>query len=219
MPAKQSSPAKTGYLVLYNAVSAAAWSSVLYHTVAIAASQGPRYVHPGIGEWTKWTQTAAALEILHSLFGMCLPSPHPREAPRPSTTVLISVADFKPSTGIVRAPLMTTLMQVASRLLLVWGIVHPFPAIALSSDFYTSMLVAWSVTEVIRYSFFALGLLGWQPRLLTWLRYNTFFVLYPLGISSECALIYQAAVGPAGEVSDAYKWGLYAVLAAYVPGE
>ncbi|KFH48922.1 very-long-chain-like protein [Hapsidospora chrysogenum ATCC 11550] len=188
MPPKQTSPAKTGYLVLYNAVSAAAWSSVLYHTVAIAASQGPRYVHPGIGQWTKWTQTAAALEILHSLF------------------------------GIVRAPLLTTLMQVASRLLLVWGIVHPFPAVALSSDFYTSMLVAWSVTEVIRYSFFALGLLGWQPRLLTWLRYNTFFVLYPLGISSECALIYQAAVGPAGEVSDPYKWGLYAVLAAYVPG-
>ena len=91
MPSKQASPAKTGYLVLYNAVSAAAWSSVLYHTVAIATSQGPRYVHPGIGQWTKWTQTAAALEILHSLFGMPLLPPHrPREATptRPAVVVM-----------------------------------------------------------------------------------------------------------------------------------
>ena len=120
--------------------------------------------------------------------------------------------------GIVRAPLMTTLMQVASRLLLVWGVVYPFPAVALSSPFYTSMLVAWSVTEVIRYSFFAFSLSGWQPRLLVWLRYNTFFVLYPLGISSECSLIYLAAE-PAGKLDERYKWALYAILAIYVPGE
>ena len=109
-------------------------------------------------------------------------------------------------------------MQVASRLLLVWGIVHPFPGVALVSPFYTSMLVAWSVTEVIRYSFFATSLSGYQPAFLTWLRYNTFFVLYPLGITSECALIYKAASGPAAEVRPDYAWVLYAVLAIYVPG-
>lgn len=136
---------------------------------------------------------------------------------------LVSPADRtrkadSPTVGVVRAPLLTTLMQVASRLLLVWGVVHPFPAVALSSPFYTSMLVAWSVTEFIRYSFFAFSLSGWQPRPLTWLRYNTFFVLYPMGISSECALIYLATE-PAGNLDELYKWALYAILAIYVPGE
>jgi very-long-chain (3R)-3-hydroxyacyl-CoA dehydratase len=64
------SPVKTGYLVLYNAVSAIAWSVVLARTVTVAATEGWQHVYPRVGEWTKWTQTMAALEILHSLLGM-----------------------------------------------------------------------------------------------------------------------------------------------------
>lgn len=112
---------------------------------------------------------------------------------------------------------MTTLMQVASRFLLVWAIVDVFPFLALS-PFYSSMLIAWSVTEIIRYSFFALSLSGYQPKFLTWLRYNTFFVLYPIGISSECMLIWFAT-DPAGNINELYKWALYAILVIYVPGK
>ena len=68
-PAKPSSPVKTAYLVLYNAVSAVAWSVVLGRTLSAAATQGWQHVYPAVGEWTKWTQTMAALEILHSLLG------------------------------------------------------------------------------------------------------------------------------------------------------
>lgn len=82
------------------------------------------------------------------------------------------------------------------------------------------MLVAWSVTEVVRYGFFATSLgFGRVPGWLMWLRYNTFFVLYPLGIGSECWLVWRA-VGPAGR-----NWGLQweyllkLVLFVYVPGE
>lgn len=121
------------------------------------------------------------------------------------------------SAGVVRAPLLTTLMQVASRFLLVWAIVDVFPFLALS-PFYSSMLIAWSVTEIIRYSFFALSLSGFQPKFLTWLRYNTFFVLYPVGIFSECALIWLATE-PAGHINEMYKWALYGILAIYVPGK
>lgn len=108
-------------------------------------------------------------------------------------------------------------MQVSSRFLLVWCIVDVFPYLA-QSPFYSSMLFAWSVTEIIRYSFFALTLSGFQPRALTWLRYNTFFVLYPIGIFSECTLIWLATE-PAAELGDLYKWALYAILGIYVPGE
>ena len=108
-------------------------------------------------------------------------------------------------------------MQVSSRFLLVWGIVDVFPYLAFS-PFYSSMLVAWSITEVIRYTYFALTLSGWQPRALTWLRYNTFFVLYPVGIFSECFMIWLA-IKPAKDVSDYYSWVLHAILGIYVPGK
>lgn len=81
------------------------------------------------------------------------------------------------------------------------------------------MLVAWGVTEVIRYTYFGLNTAGSPPPdLFVWLRYNTFFVLYPMGILSEVWLI-CLATGPAGEVWAGFEWALYAILAIYVPGE
>ena len=57
------------------------------------------------------------------------------------------------------------------------------------------------------------------PPWLVWLRYNLFFVLYPLGILSEMRLV-QLAIGPAQEkVGDERAgWLLWATLAIYVPG-
>jgi very-long-chain (3R)-3-hydroxyacyl-CoA dehydratase len=107
-------------------------------------------------------------------------------------------------------------MQVASRFLLVWLIVDPFPFLAKSAG-YSSMLLAWSVTEVIRYSFFTLSLSGILPKALAWLRYNTFYVLYPLGISSEVYLMYLA-LEPAGRLRTEYKWFIQLIMGIYVPG-
>lgn len=142
-PRASSSPLKTTYLALYNFVSAILWSTVLGRVLVISAIHGTRMVYPGVGEFTKWTQTLACLEILHA------------------------------AVGIVRAPLLTTAMQVASRLLLVWGVVNNFPNSTATSPVYSTMLVAWSVTEVIRYSFFAMNLsTGSVPKALMWLRYE-----------------------------------------------
>ncbi|KAH8801641.1 protein-tyrosine phosphatase-like protein [Xylogone sp. PMI_703] len=108
-------------------------------------------------------------------------------------------------------------MQVSSRILLVWGVVNNFPSLA-QSPIYSSMLVAWSITEVIRYSYFVLTLSGYSPAISTWLRYNTFFVLYPMGISSECWMIYLA-IEPARKLRQEYAWFLQAILGIYVPGK
>ena len=84
------------------------------------------------------------------------------------------------------------------------------------------MVFAWSLTEVIRYSYFALSLSmsGATPKFMVWLRYNTFFVLYPMGIASEVGLVYLAAVGPAEQkIGQWYAWALYGLLAIYVPGK
>jgi very-long-chain (3R)-3-hydroxyacyl-CoA dehydratase len=207
-PLKPASTANKAYLIFYNSVSALLWSVVLGRTVMLLGLHGPEYVYPNVGEFTKWTQTLAGLEVLHSLLG----------------TIYFYSLDLEYYTnmypsdiGVVRAPLFTTLMQVSSRFLLVWAVVDVFPFLALS-PFYSSMLIAWSVTEIIRYSFFALSLSGFQPKFLTWLRYNTFFVLYPVGIFSECWLIWLATA-PAGHLNELYKFALQAILAIYVPGK
>ncbi|KAF5370638.1 hypothetical protein D9758_001859 [Tetrapyrgos nigripes] len=93
--------------------------------------------------------------------------------------------------GWVRSPLQTTVMQVSSRLFLVWGIVEQFESTR-RNPLYTSMVFAWSFTEVIRYSFYASNLLGYEPQILLYLRYTTFYVLYPLGAGSEAFLIYSS---------------------------
>ncbi|KAG9563401.1 PTPLA-domain-containing protein, partial [Aureobasidium melanogenum] len=185
---RKSSPVKTGYLVLYNAVSTILWATILGRVLLVSSVHGTRYVFPAVGEFAKWTQTLALLEVVHA------------------------------AVGIVRAPLFTTLMQVASRILLIWGIVYPFPNTVAFSPVYSSMLIAWSVTEVIRYSYFAINLsAGSVPAIWMWLRYNTFFVLYPLGISSECWLVWLAATGPAKQYTGVRE-ALFAILLIYIPG-
>ncbi|MBA0735707.1 hypothetical protein Gogos_019527 [Gossypium gossypioides] len=52
---------------------------------------------------------------------------------------------------------------------------------------------AWSLTEVIRYSHYALNISGCCPSWLTYLRYTLFIVLYPMGLApGEMWLMYQA---------------------------
>ena len=77
------------------------------------------------------------------------------------------------------------------------------------------MLLAWSITEVIRYFYFFQNLRGGVPAWLTWLRYNTFFVLYPVGIASECTMMWKAKE----QTDEAWvQWGILAILGLYVPG-
>ncbi|KAG4432670.1 hypothetical protein IFR05_011848 [Cadophora sp. M221] len=182
----QSSSPKTQYLILYNFVNAVLWLTVLGRVVLLVPLVGFGRVYPGVGRFCKWTQTLAVLEVVHA------------------------------ATGLVRAPISTTAMQVASRILLVWGVVDTFPFLAKSAG-YSSMLIAWSVTEVVRYSYFVFTLSGYSPGFISWLRYNLFHVLYPLGISSECWLIYKA-IEPAKEIRQELAWLLQLILFIYVPG-
>ncbi|KZF26593.1 PTPLA-domain-containing protein [Xylona heveae TC161] len=194
-PAASSSAAprrsfKAQYLILYNFVSAVLWTTVFGRVVLLVPLVGFTHVYGGVGNFAKWTQTLALLEVVHALF------------------------------GIVRSPITTTGMQVASRLLLVWGIVNNFTRQTAPSVAYSTMLFAWSFTEIVRYSYFvaALGSGGsGVPKILTWLRYNTFYVLYPLGILSEVTLVYKS-LGPAKEWGYIYEIILKSVLLIYIPG-
>src|SRR5579862_840521 len=75
---------------------------------------------------------------------------------------------------------MTTFIQVFSRLFLTWGVVDLFPSSVRNCPAYPVMLVAWSTTEVIRYSFYAWNLVDEVPYPLLWLRYHPRLHLSPL---------------------------------------
>ena len=62
---------RTSYLIFYNFVSAILWSVVLGGVVYTSTIRGTRNVHAAFGESTKWTQTLAGLEVVHSLLGTC----------------------------------------------------------------------------------------------------------------------------------------------------
>ena len=170
---------------------------MLAQTVALVPLAGTRNVYDrgvgeglglglGLGEWTKWTQTLAVLEVLHVAL------------------------------GLLHSSLFTTVIQIASRLLLVWGVCDRYNA-PRASVAYPAMLFAWAVTEVCRYPYYIAALNRSPVPLLQWLRYNTFFVLYPLGAGSEAWCIWTALSEARGE-SVPYYWFLCFVLATYPPG-
>ena len=195
------------YLLAYNAVSFVLWLTVLTRVTLVISTAGLNSVYSSVGLFARNVQTLAILEPLHSLV------------------------------GLVRAPFSSTFAQTASRLWLVWGIVDNFhgglrldPSSILTDTVarnhqlaYTGMLTAWSVAECVRYSYFVLLLWNGNdtsgvPGALTWARYNAFRVLYPLGISCECWLIWHAL--PLADMLDKrYAWLLRAVLIMYVPGK
>jgi very-long-chain (3R)-3-hydroxyacyl-CoA dehydratase len=111
----------------------------------------------------KIVQTAAVLEALHSMV------------------------------GLVRSPWATCLLQVFSRLYVLWCIMAAVPAAELG-PFLMLGCLSWCCVEVPRYMYYALNLLDEVPYALTWLRYSLFGVLYPTGITGEIGCTYFAAL-------------------------
>jgi very-long-chain (3R)-3-hydroxyacyl-CoA dehydratase len=79
------------------------------------------------------------------------------------------------------------------------------------------MIVAWSLTEMVRYTFYALALLKLQSNVVTWLRYTLFYVLYPIGASSEVYLAYLAAP-LAHKLHPLAPQVFYVIMMVYIPG-
>merc|ERR1711933_357526 len=90
------------------------------------------------------------------------------------------------------------------------------------------MIFAWTVTEVVRYSFYLSNLLGYVPYPLLWCRYSFFYLLYPLGVSGELWHLIPATLhifehneGPLVTVAgkDIPALGVFSaiVIFAYIP--
>lgn len=57
------------YLTAYNSVCALLWFSIFGRVVLLIPITGYESIYEAAGDITKWTQTVAVLEILHSAFG------------------------------------------------------------------------------------------------------------------------------------------------------
>jgi len=68
LPAGRQSTVKNAYLTFYNFASAVLWTAVLARTVT-NLDKNAGSVYAVQGEYVKWVQTLALVEVLHSLFG------------------------------------------------------------------------------------------------------------------------------------------------------
>ncbi|KAH7108382.1 PTPLA-domain-containing protein [Auriculariales sp. MPI-PUGE-AT-0066] len=221
------------YLVAYNVLSALAWGYVLVVTTAHLAglTRTAQVAAPSQTTTTFFGKFAASIPFLRSSAPVAakvqshLPAFIQRFVTRASTTY----AAVGPQTAIVqsfavlevlhaylrwvRSPVPTTAMQVASRLVLVWGVAEQHSS-ARESPFYGTMVWSWAFTEVIRYAFYATSLLQQTPPWLTWLRYTTFFVLYPTGAGSEAFDMF-ATLPPVPSKTAYLRW----FQTAWTPGD
>uniref|UniRef100_A0A671X329 Very-long-chain (3R)-3-hydroxyacyl-CoA dehydratase n=1 Tax=Sparus aurata TaxID=8175 RepID=A0A671X329_SPAAU len=95
------------------------------------------------------------------------------------------------------------ILEVLSRVFLTWAVTHSVREVQ-SEDSVLLFVTAWTVTEIIRYSFYTFSLLNHLPYLIKWARYTFFIVLYPMGVTGELLTIYAA-------LPYVQKTGLYSV--------
>ena len=193
---KKSNPVVTGYLFLYNAACCVGWGLCLVKCIQHIRDQSIETLYTDVEMNLKIVQTAAVLEIIHAAI------------------------------GFVKSPVMTTFMQVFSRVWTLWAVMHISP-MSQTSLFFTLACTSWSLVEVPRYAFYAFNLLGSVPYPLFWLRYSLFAILYPTGITGELGCMYYSLVELLGEATSLQeipvdKFGLMVltglVILTYIPG-
>lgn len=198
---KPTSPLVTAYLLAYNLLAASSWAYVLFLIVQHLVVYGRSIdtLFAVISVPLYFAQSLAVLEIFHSLF------------------------------RLVSSPVVTTSMQVYSRLQLVWGIFYLVPETRVHMGFVLAA-TSWSLVEVPRYLFYALSLVTVPSYFAKFIRYSLFLVLYPTGISGEVWSMVSAlafvshrgllryAMPNAINFSFDYTSFLYFILATYVPG-
>lgn len=172
------------YLVVYNLMCLTLWSIALMTGVRGYMDKGLRGVWGSSGSFILVGQFAMALEIVHAVL------------------------------GLVRSPVLTTSIQVMSRL---WIVVVPVlgSECKIGEEAMPGLMgLSWAAVEVVRYSFYLCSLLMSKvPYGLFWMRYTLFYVLYPTGITGELgtAMLGQECFGSRARL-------IGCVMALYVPG-
>ncbi|KAM4698078.1 very-long-chain (3R)-3-hydroxyacyl-CoA dehydratase 2 [Rhinophrynus dorsalis] len=164
----------TAYLVIYNVVMTAGWLVIAVGLVRTYLSKGS----------------------YHNLY-------YSIEKPLKffQTGALLEILHC--TVGIVPSSVVLTAFQVMSRVFLTWAVTHSVREVQ-NEDSVLLFVVAWTITEIIRYSFYTFSLLNHLPYIIKWARYTLFIVLYPMGVAGELLTIYAA-------LPFVKKTGLYSI--------
>lgn len=155
---------KQQYLVAYNGALWAGWALIGMKVVRHLASGGAfKDIYPVVKSLLNPLINLTVLEIVHVLL------------------------------GLVRSPLGPTVIQTLARLLAVHGAMNFGSKDAEASTWSAQTVVAWTLSELVRYGFYLGGLVrkDGPPHAVKWLRYSAFIALYPIGISGEMGCFYK----------------------------
>ncbi|XP_017049081.1 very-long-chain (3R)-3-hydroxyacyl-CoA dehydratase hpo-8 [Drosophila ficusphila] len=154
------------YLFAYNAGQVVGWSYILWQLANYYLLQGPEFR----AKVTLWEYTRLAVIIFQN-----------------AAFVEILNASF----GLVKSNPVVTGFQVFSRMMVVVGVVMATPTGKVSPGLPIALL-AWAITEIIRYGYYALNIIKVVPHFVVFLRYTTFIALYPIGVTGELLCFWWA---------------------------
>lgn len=207
------------YLLIYNGLQFAGWLYLLLQCIhSLAFERASVFAGP-----TFWRSKAHILKAFQAL-----------ALSEPMHVVL----------GFVKAPVITTMMQIFSRLFIVFAVCdmmessHGERLLKASNGgnfpIFTFIVVfSWCVVEAVRYLFYVITLMQMDVPLLYWLRYSLFLVLYPVGIFFElfCCFIVVEFLSSNSEADTDLSMSLFtsrcyislrcciiAVMLSYIPG-
>lgn len=192
------------YLVAYNSALVICWCLVLLKA-AVHLSEKKTFVglYVEVEYWLKVSQTMAICEIFHAMF------------------------------GLVRSSVFTNALQIASRLAVLWiyyDMIVATNAATKDTIGFPMLLACWTITEIIRYTFYAHSLLDIVSESLVWCRYTFFIVLYPLGVAGELfvivaslplireAQLFSYPLANPANISINFEYITYFAMFMYIPG-
>lgn len=152
---------KSTYLTIYNLLSLLLWTyiiiTVLTSLLPFPTPSTPHDIYSTILPLLTTTQSLALLEVLHA------------------------------SLSLVRASPLTTALQVGGKNLVVWTVMRPFPGVTVMQSpagrwGFLGCLVAWGLSEMVRYGFFVgvllMGGAGAGSGSLEWLKWLRLVMLH-----------------------------------------
>jgi very-long-chain (3R)-3-hydroxyacyl-CoA dehydratase len=105
------------------------------------------------------------------------------------TTSLLEIVHS--STKLVKSSPKETSQQILARLFITYVVVDKVPKLH-ESKFLLPLLLSWSVSDIIRYTYYFLKECNYIPYWIKFLRYSAFLGLYPIGMLCEALLILEA---------------------------
>ena len=119
----------------------------------------------------------------------------------------------------VKTPVFTSAIQIFSRVfvLIFINLIPPEQQFTLLNISGVQLVtVAWGVTEIVRYSFYATSLVSKNIYALSFLRYTLFIVLYPTGVFGEWLILFSQMQINGFEISLFNAFLVVVVLAYFI---